>query len=206
MSKGLFLLTITICLLGGLQAQNAQKEFKPKPGFSPVTWSESLDPDKDEKIRKELGEGYKRVRPVQMSPELLETWQETSLTIINARKTADANKIYATLTCQYWAIDAVFVDVFGPKDLTKGMWIKFNDDHTYEYGRYENISGKGIYHYDGIEEIILLRDNDRGVKPLEFSIFWAGNYIVFEGTKMFDDADLNIKLTGGSNQPVKEKE
>jgi hypothetical protein len=178
-------------------------KFKPKSGFSPVVWGESLDPEKEAKVRKAVGENYKKVENVIMSPRLLESWQKRASNLLKSRSEADSSKSYASFTHQLWVIDAVYVDVFGPPELTKGMWIKFNDNLTYEYGRYDKTSGTGKYHYNPMEELLLLVDNDPEVKPLEFQVGWEMAYIVIGGTDQFEDKDLMIKLIKKDTKPAK---
>jgi hypothetical protein len=179
-------------------------EFKPKPGFSPVVWSETLDPEKEEYIRKEIGAEFKKTRPFVMSSALIKKWHLNADSILKARILADSTKYYASLTLHQWRMDAVYVDAFGPPELSKGRWIKFYDNLTFEYGYYTTISGKGKYYYNPNEETLLLNDQDKNVKPLEFTIMWENDYIVLEGTKIFDDTDLNIKLVRTDKKPVKE--
>jgi hypothetical protein len=194
---------ISFVLVIGCKNSSLSGDFKPKPGFSPVAWKESLDPQKEEKIKKAIGEGYKKVENVIMSPRLLESWQKRAERLLSERIAVDSTKSYASFTHQLWVVDAVYVDMFGPPELTKGMWIKFNDDLTYEYGRYEKTNGKGKYYYNPMEENLLLLDNDKDVKPLEFGVGWEMAYIVIGGTDTFEDKDLMIKLIKKAEKPVK---
>lgn len=176
----------------------------PKSGFSPVTHGTSLDPEREKKVKEALGtDNYEEAGVIKITNQLLSEWQKKGLEKIEARKKEDNNKIYESWAHNTWILDAVYVDDFGPTELTEGRWVEFKHDFTYEYGKYDTSLGNGKYHYSPSDELLILVDNDPAVKPLEFINGWDMGFTVIGGTDTYDDKKLMIKLINKPNRPNK---
>ena len=117
--------------------------WKVGDGFSPAEYGGTFDTLKQKTIKELIGEGAKRVRKVNIDENLLMTWRVKAALEIEERAKKGERKSYPVLTRGYWALDAVFLDDFGPNEAVDGKWIKFNENLTYEYGKYENRISKG---------------------------------------------------------------
>lgn len=186
-------------------AASAQSgKFQPHDGFSPVPYGVSLDPNKDDKIRKLLGtDTYRKVNQVDMTKELNDSWIQLAKNLIASRRQEDGNRFNAALTSQYWVIDGIFKDTMANPQIYEGQWVKFENNDTYTYGTYDKVRGNGIYHYKLETDNLIMVDNDPLAKPLEFDVQYQAGFIVFFGTKTYDDIDIQMKLLGRPSKPQK---
>jgi hypothetical protein len=179
--------------------------WKVGDGFSPAEYGGTFDTLKQKAIKELIGEGAKRVRKVNLDENLLMTWRVKAALEIEERAKKGERKSYLILTKGYWALDAVFLDDFGPNEAVDGKWIKFNENLTYEYGKYENRISKGLYYYEPNFEKLILLDEKENNRPLEYQVGWSGEYVIFAGTELFDDGEIRIKMFNRQTQPVRYK-
>lgn len=185
--------------------ENKPNEWKVGDGFSPGEYGGTFDTLKEKTIREMVGEGAKRVRKVNLNEELLMTWRVKAALEIEERAKKGERKSYPILTRGYWALDAVYVDDFGPNEAVDGKWIKFNENLTFEYGKFDKIISKGRYYYEPNVEKIILLDEIENNRPLEYEVGWSGEYVIFGGTDLFDDGDIRIKMFNRQTQPARYK-
>lgn len=210
----LFLLSIAACKSNNnnkaagptSSASSAQSgKFQPHDGFSPVPYGVSLDPNKDEKIKKLLGtDTYRKVNQVDMTKELNDNWIQLAKNIIKSRQEEDGSRYNAALTSQFWVLDGIFKDTMANPQIYEGQWVKFENNDTYTYGTYDKVRGGGIYHYKLDTDNLVMVDNDPLAKPLEFDVQYQAGFIVFYGTKTYDDIDIQMKLLGRPAMPKKD--
>ncbi|HMP29161.1 MAG TPA: hypothetical protein PKD85_06160 [Saprospiraceae bacterium] len=179
------------------------KPWKVEDGFSPAPYGGSFDSLKEQKIKELIGEGYTKVRKVKLDESLLMTWRVKAALEIEERSLKDGKKSYTLVTQGYWVIDAAFLDDFAPEEAIDGKWLKLNEDLTYEYGKFEKTMGKGKYHFEPSNQILLLLDGKENVRPLEYQMEWSEAYTVMGGTPTFDDEDIRIKLINRQSKPAK---
>ena len=179
------------------------KDFKPEMGFIPMEYGQSFDPQKEKTIKEKIGQNAKKVENFTMGPDLIRSWQAQALKEIESQAKASNNKSYASLTIKPFVIDAIVVDDFAERSIHEGMWIRFKDDLTYEYGRYGDTKGKGRYYYNPDMEIITVLDDNLDVKPIEFGVGWDMGFVVIGGTKKYNDDGIMIKLIAKNELPSK---
>jgi len=68
----------------------------------------------------------------------------------------------------------------GPKNFA-GMWIKFDKNFNYTYGRFEETMGSGIFHYAETDEYLFMLDNDGQVEPKLFKLLSNSEFFNFVG-------------------------
>ncbi len=94
-----------------------------------------------------------------------------------------------SLPNQLWDLPSFFLTPFGvavnggrakPKD-AEGMWMKFESDYTYTYGRYDKIVGSGIYHFADSDEFLLMLDHDSQIEPKLFKLLSNSEMFNFVG-------------------------
>lgn len=90
-----------------------------------------------------------------------------------------------------------------PVGALAGKWIDFAPDNTYEYGWHDTIKGSGIYHYDPLQYIALLIDDDPSVKPTEYEMKLVMDALVMIGTKTYNDNSTQSKLDKVPVRPTK---
>jgi hypothetical protein len=186
-----------------VRGSKSGNEFKPEMGFVPMEYGQSFDPNKEANIKKQIGQNAIKVENFTMGPDLIRSWQAQALKEIETQAKASNNKSYASLTVRPFVIDAVVVDEFAEKSIHEGMWIRFKDDLTYEYGRYGDVKGKGRYYYNADNEIITVLDDNLNVKPIEFGVGWDMGFIVIGGTKKYNDDGIMVKLIAKNELPTK---
>ena len=90
---------------------------------------------------------------------------------------------------QLWDLPSFFLTPFGvavnggrakPKN-AEGMWLKFEKDYTYAYGRYDKVVGSGIYHYSDSDEFLVMLDMDSQVEPKLFKLLSNSEMFNFVG-------------------------
>ena len=179
--------------------------WKVGDGFSPAEYGGSFDTLKEQKIKEMIGEGAKRVRKVNLDEDLLMTWRVKAALELEERAKKGERKSYPILTKGYWELDAVYLEDFGPNEAVEGRWIKFNEDLTFEYGKFENTISKGRYYYEPNFEKLILLDEKENNRPLDYEVGWSGEYVIFAGTELFDDGEVRIKMFNRQTKPVKYK-
>lgn len=180
-----------------------KSNYQPKDGFSPLPYGVSADPNKEAKLLATLGEGYRKVGAVIMTKELQDKWHALADNLIASRFAEDKGVSSASIAIDMWVIDAMYKDTFATKEMIEGRWIDFDDNQTYTYGKFDKQMGKGKYHFSSINELMILNDDDKEVKPMEFAPGFQNGYMVLFGTKSFDDEDNQIKLLRTKVRPVK---
>lgn len=179
-------------------------KYRPHDGFSPVPYGVSLDPRKYEKLVAALGTtDFKKVNQINMTPELNEQWNQQAKSLIESRRAEDGNRTNAALTSQFWVIDGIYKDTMANPQIYAGKWVKFEANDTYTYGTYDQNTGSGTYHYKLSTDQIIMVDNDPQAKALEFDVQYQAGFIVFYGTKTFDDYEIQMKLMGRHEKPQK---
>lgn len=82
----------------------------------------------------------------------------------------------------------------GPENFV-GLWLKFEKDFTYTYGRYEELIGSGIFHFTDKEELLLMLDDDPKVEPKFFSALSNSEFYNFIGRPInFIDDGKGVRM------------
>lgn len=181
-----------------------KNKFQPSRGFDPVGYGISLDPNKEQKLRILLGtDDYKKVNAVDMTKELNDSWNMQAKNLIESRNKEAGSRINAALVSQYWLVDGIYKDTMANPQIYEGQWVKFEDNGTYTYGTFDVKRGSGIYNYQLDKDLLLMVDNDPTAKALEFEVQFQAGFIVFYGTKSYDDNDIQMKMAGRPAIPAK---
>jgi hypothetical protein len=197
------LLFIVSCKDSPKRLGKEDNEFKPKMGFLPIEYGQSFEEGKEERTKKLVGEGAVKMNEIPMNQTILSQWQEKAMAEINEISQKTNNKSYASFTNNLWIVDAIYVDQFADRSVHDGTWIDFNDDLTYEYGRYNDKLGDGKYFYNPEIEGLTLFDNDSNNKPFEFEVGWDMGFVVIAGTKKYGDNLVMVKLINKADKPTK---
>lgn len=80
------------------------------------------------------------------------------------------------------------------KDEYTGNWIDFKPDFTYDYGKNDQTTGGGRYHYSMKKNQLVMVDNSRDQNPQEWDIKTGGDVIIMIGTKTYGNNAFQIKL------------
>lgn len=129
-----------------------------------------------------------------------------ALSIINHR-IKQAPNAYAIITAEVWLPEFVndtkhFSDEFA----YQGQWIDFNDDFTYEYGYYDDVWGKGKYHYTITDDELIMLDNDSTQEPKAWVARNNGDMMVFIGKHNFGvNNGWQMRLLPAQTRPTKKK-
>jgi hypothetical protein len=95
-----------------------------------------------------------------------------------------------------WGYDGEFSDgKFKPIEEIGGRWIDFSEKWTYTYGKNSNKLGGGKYHYDNDTNLLLLLDNDKEAKPIEYKVKIVNDALILMGQATYGDGGYQAKFT-----------
>lgn len=119
------------------------------------------------------------------------------------KERSQTEKAMAFLTSDHWAYEFVFSGT----EMSKtgeyaGQWIKFGDDHTYEYGRYNEVSGSGQYHYSLNSEKMIMVDDKDDMMPEEWEIKAQDEVMIMVGAGYFGNNPRQCKMLRWNGRPV----
>ena len=135
-------------------------------------------------------------------PDLL---RAQALSIIDYR-IQNSEKALSMMTYGYWWPEFVFnKDKITQEGHYDGYWIKYEDDYSYTYGKYDVTWGGGKYHYDLDKKELRLLDNDSEQEPKVFQGNYNGEIMSYIGMHEFGvNNGLQIKMVPLDNKPVAE--
>ena len=134
----------------------------------------------------------------------LSTIRAQARTLIDHRaETADGP--YAMMTVGYWYPEFVFNSGTMSKEFQyEGYWIKYNDDFSYEYGKYEDEYGSGRYHFRLDDKSLLLVDDDIEKEPKSFTANYNGDVMAYIGKHDYGvNNGMQIKMVPIDTKPIK---
>jgi hypothetical protein len=86
-----------------------------------------------------------------------------------------------------------------------GYWLKFNDDFTYTYGKYDEIHGSGHYHFRLDDDNMLMVDDDPSIEPKIWQANHNGEAIALVGQHDYGmNNGIQMKMIPLDARPVKE--
>lgn len=138
----------------------------------------NVNPNKGEKVNSELNIPGLRAQ---------------ALSILNHRLKSNP-KTYAIIDHDLWEYKFVFDGKMSAPGEYNGVWIDFYEDHTYQYGKRNQVNGSGRYNYHIDRGELLLVDNDTSKKPLEYKAKIANGAMILEGTNTYRDRHVQMKL------------
>lgn len=107
------------------------------------------------------------------------------------------------LTADHWAYEFIFdgyeMSKSGAYD---GHWLKFEDDHTYEYGLYNEVQGKGQYHYSMTSGMMIMVDDKEDKMPEEWKVQSQDEVMILVGAGYFGNNPRQCKLLRWNGRPV----
>jgi len=116
-----------------------------------------------------------------------------ALSILNHRLKKDSTS-YAIIDVDVWEYKFVFSGKMSEPGAYDKTWIDFKRDHTYEYGKANQIQGYGKYNYNLDRSELLMVDNDNSQKPQEWSVKHGGDVMILVGTATYRDNATQMKL------------
>lgn len=142
--------------------------------------------------------------PDKYSPKQIEGMNRDALRILEFRNNEKGRKYWDVLTNGVWEYQYIFGGIEKTKpDELNGRWIKFEENMVYSYGFFENIQGKGTYHYDLESAQLLLVDDNIKIKPNEYIVQMFTNIAILKGTSTYYDNNFQCKIKGVGIIPTK---
>ncbi len=122
--------------------------------------------------------------------------------ILDYRIKEDTNGSWAAIEHGIWEYEAIFAngEMSKPEDVA-GKWIDYKDDNTYEFGEKALIKGKGKYHYNPDSGLVLMLNDDKFQKPIEYKVKIVGDIMVFTGSAEYKDNGTQGKLKKVMERP-----
>ncbi len=130
--------------------------------------------------------------------------RKEALDILEHRIKESGKKSFTIIEKDLWVFDGIVKNsqmLIG--DSLQGRWIDFKEDLTYDYGRKENKEGSGRYFFDFDKSILLMLDDNEGIKPQEFEVKLRNDMLVIVGMFTYDDNNMQAKLTRAEKAPGK---
>lgn len=221
MKKDRRLITILICLLGiavcayfGYKVGMSDKEIA--QGENSIGNQERSAPDKSTSIESEPLAEFGGLTQAEMDAIRAEKAQEKAEEMARNRpgyrayakqliKTrAEKEEAMSLLTSDHWAYEFVHdgyeMSKSGAYD---GQWLKYEDDHTYEYGLRNEVQGSGTYHYSVTSGVMIMLDNDENKLPEEWNVKSRDEVMILEGATInFGNNPRQCKLLRWNGRPL----
>ncbi|MBC7886082.1 MAG: hypothetical protein H7X99_11450 [Saprospiraceae bacterium] len=156
------------------------------------------------KLKATEGNSYPLFNQENLREGEIRSMRLAALNTLEHRQKESGNKTYIILDKDLWQFDAVVKSSdMDTHDSLSGKWIDFKEDLTYDYGLYQDKHGSGKYIYDLDKAIMLLVDDSDGIKPQEFDVKLRNDMMVLVGQYVYQDNNLQCKLTRLDTIPVK---
>lgn len=111
---------------------------------------------------------------------------------------------YAIIDVGVWEYEAAFKEgAMSKPGEYAGHWIDFDEKGGYEFGVYDEVKGKGKYHYDNDSHLLLLVNNDPQVKPEEYELKLIQSVMIMMGKSTYQDNGFQAKLLKTEKRPAK---
>lgn len=119
------------------------------------------------------------------------------------RQREKTEKAMSFLVVDHW----VYEFVFSGTEMSKvgeyeGQWIKYEDDHTYQYGHYNDIKGSGQYHYSLEQGKMIMVDDSEDVMPEEWEVKAQDEVMILVGSGYFGNNPRQCKMLRWNGRPV----
>jgi hypothetical protein len=113
---------------------------------------------------------------------------------IFTKRMSDKAEPIAALDVSRWGYDGEFNN--GKfTDKIEGRWLDFSEKMTYTYGDQSGKKGGGKYHYDNDTHLLLVLDDNKSIKPVEYKIKIVNDALVLMGQATYGDGGYQAKLT-----------
>jgi hypothetical protein len=110
--------------------------------------------------------------------------------------TPQQQRVIRVLTDKYWSVYALVK--IGDKEANKqnqGIWFKFKEDGSYDYGYYGEKIGSGAWSFDGMKATLLLDSELLGDdREWTLKMSTSEDIMVWVGTERFANNNLQLKL------------
>jgi hypothetical protein len=131
----------------------------------------------------------------ELAPPTMQELRAQGESIYKKRMSEKAQPMTA-LDVSRWGYDGEFVDgKFKPIEEIGGRWIDFSEKWTYTYGKNSNKIGGGKYHYNSDTQLLLLLDNNKEAKPVEYKVKIVNDALVLMGQATYGDGGYQAKFT-----------
>jgi len=129
--------------------------------------------------------------------------QEAEAIFAHRIKNAE-KKTWSVMTAGYYE----YAFVFNGKEMSKpgehaGRWLNFKEDNTYDYGYYSDVQGSGKYYFDLDDELLLMVDNNKNIKPNEYKCKPVNDVCILIGTEVYKDNNFQCKIERVDAMPSK---
>lgn len=117
---------------------------------------------------------------------------------------AQKEEAMSSLTADHWAYEFVFDGYEMSKSgAYSGQWLKFEDDHTYEYGTNNDVKGKGKYHYSAVSGNMVMLDDQEDKMPEEWKVQAQDEVMILVGSSSyFGNNPRQCKMLRWNGRPI----
>jgi hypothetical protein len=155
---------------------------------------------------KVLGNDYAMLNQDQLKPAEITKMRAGAIAVLEHRYKENNKKSYTIMDKDIWVYEGTVKNSdLKPLDSLGGKWLDLKEDLTYTYGAYGDQTGSGRYDYDIEKGLLLMIDDNAMMKPQEFKIKALNDILVFEGSYLYKDNNLQAKLGRRSAKPAKGK-
>lgn len=158
--------------------------------------------DRKDTIKQEIAGGEERVTEKASSPKQIKAWNASANSILKFRK-EKSSKPYSIIDVGVWEYKFEFLSGMKQPKAIDGNWIDYNQDLTYEYGYYDQIQGRGKYHFDLDTGLMLMVDDDETKPPHEYKLKLVNDICIFQGESTYGDGGMQAKLEKIPQRPKK---
>ncbi len=124
-------------------------------------------------------------------------------TVLEFRK-EQTKELMSSIVANYHEYQAIYDNGMSEKGALAGEWIKFNDDHTYSYGKYETQLGTGKFHHNSESALMLMIDDDASKVPKEYKTQHGASSLLLVGQNTYGPNAVQMFLNRVENKPSKQ--
>lgn len=123
--------------------------------------------------------------------------------VIEHRKLTE-DKPMAIMVANYWEYEFVYKkQKMSAEGEHAGEWIKFEDDFTYTYGKYDDVQGSGTFHHSFDNYMLVLLDDKKNVEPVEYETKFGQEVMILVGRPTFGQNGSQMKMRKIMTRPTK---
>lgn len=203
--KSIFFLLLSVCLMIACQSDPAVKSNAPQSQNTPGVNAEGSEVIAQyDNITKEEADKIMADRKREKDEERAKNLPGFRAHAKELVKTRGAKeKALAFVTSDHWAYEGFFDgNEMKRQSDYQGHWIKYEDDHTYTYGKYNEVHGSGQYHYSLDTDKMIMVDDKDDMMPEEWEIKAQDEVMVMVGAGYFGNNPKQCKMLRWNGRPA----
>lgn len=126
-----------------------------------------------------------------------------ALSVLKFRKESSQN--VSSSINGYHEYQAIYDGGMSEKGALAGEWLKFNDDFTYAYGKYNEEYGTGKYHHSFDSSLLLMIDDDANKIPKEYKTQHGNTSLLLVGQNTYGANAVQQFLNKVEKRPAKQE-